>query len=123
MSRRQPDCEELNNLRFQIYKTCEYTGMTESLSSDLQCELEIISDYIQSQENLKFNVRRNIITKEPEESNIRVLKFPKLGMITVTDYNLPAMPSPTMVNIDNVRFDFKSSLRNPHYRQGKQYET
>ena len=60
-SRRWADCEDLKNLRFQIYKTCEYTGLSESLTSDLQCELEIISDQIQSEENMKFNSKENLL--------------------------------------------------------------
>ena len=33
------------------------------------------------------------------------------------------MPAPTMVNINAARFDFKSSIRNPNFLMGKQYES
>ena len=116
----------MKNLRFQIYKTCEYTGLSESLTSDLQCELEIISDQIQSEENMKFNSKENLLMDKSRsicERQNRIIKFPKLGMISASDYDLPEMPSPTMANIDSVRFDFKSSLRNPHFLMGKKYES
>ena len=46
-----------------------------------------------------------------------------MGLITVNDYNLPEMPSPALVNIEKLRFDFKSSIRNPDFRSGKQYHS
>ena len=61
--------------------------------------------------------------RDQDKRENRILKIPKLGTISVDDYDLNEMPSPTMVNVDNVRFDFKNSLRNPNFRSGKQYES
>ena len=49
--------------------------------------------------------------------------MPKLGTVNVDDIDLPEMPSPTMVNVDSFRFDFKNSIRNSDFRAGKQYES
>ena len=53
----------------------------------------------------------------------RQIKVPRIGTISYKDYDLPEMPSPTMVSIEGKQFDFKSSLRNPDFRSGKQYES
>ena len=38
--------------------------------------------------------------------------MPKLGHITVQDYNVPEMPSPTMQKIDSAGFEVKKSFHN-----------
>ena len=60
--------------------------------------------------------------EEEEPKPLKILFVPELGKVGVEVYDLPAMPIPEMVNIEAVRFDFKNSIRNPDYRQGRQYE-
>ena len=63
------------------------------------------------------------VSESDDNEKNRILRFPKLGIITVKDYDLLEMPAPTMVNINAARFDFKSSIRNPNFLMGKQYES
>ena len=76
---------------------------------------------------MKFdkNKNKNIIVKQENKSQRenRLIKVLKLGTITFKDYDLPEMPSPTMVSIEGKRFDFKGSIRNADYRSCKQYES
>lgn len=74
---------------------------------------------------MRLDYKRNMIrsVRDQDKRENRILKIPKLGTISVDDYDLNEMPSPTMVNVDNVRFDFKNSLRNSNFRSGKQYES
>ena len=53
----------------------------------------------------------------------RKISVPELGYVTVNDYNLPEMPFPCLVNVNKVRFDFKNSIRNADYREGRQYDS
>lgn len=94
------------------------------MPNDLQHELELISDFLQAQDTLRFGSCKATGTqgRGEEQHKHRCIKVPKLGQITVEDYNLPEMPSPTMTNVDAVRFDFKSSMRNSYLRSGMQYE-
>ena len=57
-----------------------------------------------------------------EPKPLKILRVPELGKLGIEVYDLPAMPIPEMVSIEGVRFDYKNSLRNPDYRQGRQYE-
>ena len=77
-------------------------NLTEELPSDLQHELELISDYLQAQENMLLDPKNKTILNRRDtlDRENRIIKVPRLGTITFKDYDLPEMPSPTMASID-----------------------
>lgn len=48
LKRRRYDCDDIINLRVQIYKVCEQNLISQELPDDLQHEIELIGDFIQS---------------------------------------------------------------------------
>ena len=86
---------------------------------ELQYELELIGDFIHSQNHLKSNMKLSDRRSNVIEYRNRILIFPVLGTVTVKDYDLPLMPPPQLVNVESVRFDYKNSIRNSDRKEGK----
>ena len=121
LSKRKTDCDDIVNLRTQIYHFCEENGLAKMMPAEMEHELDLIGEQLIADKKIAYNRFNNsMMPTAPTTNNLaRKLMIPTLG--SIYENQIEELPSPDMVHIEDDEFDDEGTRKRVPLR--KEYST